>query len=492
VWWRWGIVLSKNMAKLFLRYDGRTRTMSLRVRGPNNVSKVGSLIDSISTLIQDWLKQAEITVTIPYTYPDGTELVFAWADVEKAAQSGQMMVQPPGGSQLPPVRIDNLAPDLALLTNSAKVFSEQELNVGKELGRGGFAIVLKGTLPSGEPVACKKLIFDKTQEETGETTFSDVFTEFRREVWLMSGLQHPNLVRLLGVCTQPNLMMVLEFMEGGTLHDFLHGKEGGDKPNLSVEDKFLLALHVAKGMQFMHGLNPPIIHRDLKSPNILMTTRGEKGEKLKLPIPKIADFGLSRGMQWTSSMDDKAVDNPVWLAPEVMMKKPYNEKADVYSFGVILYEIVVQLRFMEDIKFDQIVECIEKRTIIHSARPSKLNYGTGFDDFDEEHDTRPRTPLASPKLPSSASQVFTSSSSSNMTDEYANTAATNTSSVAISPRGSAPPTLTPSSGDANLVPLDATAAFSAGQAKKPGSWSFAVPRADSNPTPFLAPNTPQN
>jgi serine/threonine protein kinase/Leucine-rich repeat (LRR) protein/GTPase SAR1 family protein len=433
-WWRWGIILSKNMAKLYLRYEGRTRTMSLRVRGPNNVAKVGSLIDSISTLISDWLQQAEITIKIPFTYPDGAVVEFDWKDVEKAAQSGQMMVPPPASatasaspsSFLPPVRIDNLAPDLALLTNSAKVFSEQELNVGKELGRGGFAVVLKGTLPTGEPVACKKLIFDKTQEETGETTFSDVFTEFRREVWLMSGLQHEHLVRLLGVVTRPNMMMVLEFMEGGTLHDFVHGDSSKEKANLSLEDKFALALGCAKGMQFMHGLNPPIIHRDLKSPNILMTYRGPKGEKLKLPVPKIADFGLSRGMQWTSSMNDKAVDNPVWLAPEVMMRKPYNEKSDVYSFGVILYEIVLQQRFLEDIKFDyqkedaikqgkrppippetnpilssliqfcwaqdpnqrpsfdQIVECLEKKTVIQSARPSKLNYGTGFEDFDVE------------------------------------------------------------------------------------------------------------
>jgi len=443
IWWRWGIVLSKNMAKLFLKYEGRTRTMSLRVRGPNNVAKVGSLIDSISTLIQDWLKQAEITIKIPYTYPDGTQLEFEWADVEKAAQSGQMMVRPPTKPNLPPVRIDNLAPDLALLTSSTKVFTEQELNATKEIGRGGFAIVLKGTLPNGDPIACKRLIFDKTQEETGETTFSDVFTEFRREVWLMSGLQHPNLVRLLGVCTQPNLMMVLEFMEGGTLHDYVHGDSSTPKPNLSVDEKFALALHVAKGMQFMHGLNPPIIHRDLKSPNILMTSRGPNGEKLKWPMPKIADFGLSRGMQWTSSMSDKAVDNPVWLAPEIMCRKPYNEKADVYSFGVILYEIVLQLRFLEDIKFDyqkedaiksgtrpnipadvnpilsslihfcwaqepnqrpsfdQIVECLETKTIIKSAKPSILNYGTGFEDFDvaEVPSTQSRSQLVANLAP---------------------------------------------------------------------------------------------
>jgi len=193
----------------------------------------------------------------------------------------------------------------------------------------------------------------------------------------------------------------------------------------------------------MHGLNPPIIHRDLKSPNILMTSRGPNGEKLKWPMPKIADFGLSRGMQWTSSMSDKAVDNPVWLAPEIMCRKPYNEKADVYSFGVILYEIVLQLRFLEDIKFDyqkedaiksgtrpnipadvnpilsslihfcwaqepnqrpsfdQIVECLETKTIIKSAKPSILNYGTGFEDFDvaEVPSTQSRSQLVANLAP---------------------------------------------------------------------------------------------
>lgn len=442
VWWRWGIILSKNMAKLYLRYEGRTRTMSLRVRGPNNIAKVGSLIDSISTLIQDWLKQAEINVRIPYVYPDGTAYEFEWVDVERAAQSGQMMVKAPGRANLPPVRIDNLAPDLALLTTSARIFSEAELKLGKELGRGAFGVVLRGTLPSGEPVACKKPIFDKAAEENGETTFSDIFTEFRREVWLMSGLQHPNLTKLIGVCTQPSLMMVLEFMEGGNLHEYLHGDESTPKPQLSVEDKFELALHVARGMQFMHGLNPPIIHRDLKSPNILITYRTESGEKSRLPIPKIADFGLSRGMQWTSSMKDKVVDNPVWLAPEVILRKPYNEKVDVYSYGVILFEIVTQTRFLEEISFDylkedaikqgkraalpadtnpilssliqfcwaqdpnqrpsfdQVVECLEKRTIITSAKPSVLNYGAGFEDFDEELPNPAETPRVNTDLAS--------------------------------------------------------------------------------------------
>lgn len=444
VWWRWGIILSKNMAKLYLRYEGRTRTMSLRVRGPNNIAKVGSLIDSISTLIQDWLKQAEISVRIPYVYPDGTSYEFEWADVERAAQSGQMMVKAPGRANLPPVRIDNLAPDLALLTNSARIFSEQELKLGKELGRGAFGVVLRGTLPSGEPVACKKPIFDKAAEENGETTFSDVFTEFRREVWLMAGLQHPNLTKLVGVCTQPSLMMVLEFMEGGNLHEYLHGDESTPKPQLTVEDKFELALHVARGMQFMHGLNPPIIHRDLKSPNILLTFRNPNGsaDKLKVPVPKIADFGLSRGMQWTSSMKDKVVDNPVWLAPEVILRKPYNEKVDVYSYGVILFEIVTQTRFLEEISFDylkedaikqgkraalpvdtnpilssliqfcwaqdpnqrpsfdQVVECLEKRTIITSAKPSMLNYGAGFEEFDEEIPAPAETPRVNADLSS--------------------------------------------------------------------------------------------
>jgi len=168
--------------------------------------------------------------------------------------------------------------------------------------------------------------------DEGTISFSEYYAEFRREVWLMSGFQHENIVSLIGICNKP-ICMILELCNGGNLYDWAHGR---NVPK--TEEEFLqsekLAVGVAKGMAFLHSTNPPIIHRDLKTPNILLVKDGTK------LTAKIADFGLSRGLVWNKDLIGKVVDNPVWLAPEILLGKPYTEKVDIYAFGVILWELI--------------------------------------------------------------------------------------------------------------------------------------------------------
>lgn len=139
----------------------------------------------------------------------------------------------------------------------------------------------------------------------------------------MESLRHPNIVTFLGACSKfPNLAIVLEYCENKSLWSLLQNKS----INLSWDDRLKLALEISRGMNYLHCFPIPIIHRDLKSLNILIDDAYRA---------KIADFG------WTRLKGDEMTDRIgtfQWMAPEVIVGKNYSEKADVYSFGIILWE----------------------------------------------------------------------------------------------------------------------------------------------------------
>jgi len=163
----------------------------------------------------------------------------------------------------------------------------------------------------------------------------------------MSKMSHRNIVSLIGVCNKP-LSMILEYCNGGNLFNWLRDESRNKEIN---QEDFLerekFALDIAKGMQYLHSTTPPIIHRDLKSPNILLSADPNS----KYLVAKIADFGLSRGLIWSNHYEGKVVDNPVWLAPEILKRERYNEKVDVYAFGVIMWELISGKIFFEQVKF---------------------------------------------------------------------------------------------------------------------------------------------
>lgn len=129
-------------------------------------------------------------------------------------------------------------------------------------------------------------------------------------------------------------------------------------------------MDIAKGMKYLHTASwPPIIHRDLKTPNVLIDSLDERAEV----IAKVADFGLSQVL--ASTTQGRSVANPVWLAPEIMKAEEYTEKADVYSFGVMLYELASRQDFFGDSKFMSALEnrVIEgERPIIPSSTPPEF------------------------------------------------------------------------------------------------------------------------
>ncbi|KAE8719046.1 Serine/threonine-protein kinase CTR1 [Hibiscus syriacus] len=190
----------------------------------------------------------------------------------------------------------------------------------ERIGAGSFGTVHRAEW-NGSDVAVKILM--------EQDLYAERFKEFLREVAIMKRLRHPNIVLFMGAVTQPpNLSIVTEYLSRGSLFRLLH--KPGVREVLDERRRLSMACDVAKGMNYLHRHNPPIVHRDLKSPNLLVD---------KKYTVKVCDFGLSRLKANTFLSSKSAAGTPEWMAPEVLRDEPSNEKSDVYSFGVILWEL---------------------------------------------------------------------------------------------------------------------------------------------------------
>ena len=191
-----------------------------------------------------------------------------------------------------------------------------EISFEKKIGIGACGEVWRGEW-AGTSVAIKKILKADISEKDIE--------EFSSEILLMSKLRHPNVVQFLGACLTPEFCLLTELMERGSLFDVVA------KESLSWGRKVEMCLDVARGILYLHSRKPPIIHRDIKSLNVLVT----KDWKCT-----ISDFGLTR-------IKDRAMLNtqcgsPAWSAPEVLRGEPYDEMADVFSYAVVMWEILSQ------------------------------------------------------------------------------------------------------------------------------------------------------
>ncbi|KAG2681262.1 hypothetical protein I3760_11G136300 [Carya illinoinensis] len=146
----------------------------------------------------------------------------------------------------------------------------------------------------------------------------------------MKRLRHPNVLLFMGaVYTQERLAIVTEFLPRGSLFRTLHKNNQA----LDIRRRLRMALDVARGMNYLHRRNPPIVHRDLKSSNLLVD---------KNWTVKVGDFGLSRLKNSTFLTARSGRGTPQWMAPEVLRNEPSNEKSDVFSYGVILWELMTE------------------------------------------------------------------------------------------------------------------------------------------------------
>ncbi|KAJ3427221.1 ankyrin repeat and protein kinase domain-containing protein [Anaeramoeba flamelloides] len=206
-----------------------------------------------------------------------------------------------------------------------------DIRILTQVGRGSFKDVYEGTWTDLRVAVAKFFQTKKFQQEQ--------LSEITDEVKVMCRLTHPQIVRFYGACIDDpeNIMLISEFCSGGNLNKYLISPK-----KISRKKKISLALEIAIGVQYLHSNN--LVHRDLKSPNILLDQNFN---------PKITDFGLTKTMDFHNSVDFNTVAGTMaWMAPELLRSElDYNYKVDIYSFGIILWEISTRLVPLQELNF---------------------------------------------------------------------------------------------------------------------------------------------
>uniref|UniRef100_A0A0D9WZV9 Uncharacterized protein n=1 Tax=Leersia perrieri TaxID=77586 RepID=A0A0D9WZV9_9ORYZ len=214
--------------------------------------------------------------------------------------------------------LDSMLIDISTLRSATDDFAESN-----KLGEGGFGAVYKGVLPDGYEIAVKRLSKSSTQG----------LEELKNELALVAKLKHKNLVSLVGVCLeQQERLLVYEFVPNRSLDLILFDTEKSEQ--LDWEKRYRIINGIARGLQYLHEDSQlKVIHRDLKASNILLDADMN---------PKISDFGLARifGRDQTQAVTKNVIGTYGYMAPEYLARGNYSIKSDVFSFGVMVLEIV--------------------------------------------------------------------------------------------------------------------------------------------------------
>ncbi|XP_031284383.1 putative receptor-like protein kinase At4g00960 isoform X1 [Pistacia vera] len=196
-------------------------------------------------------------------------------------------------------------------------------SIDNKLGRGGFGVVYKGRLLDGQEVAVKRLAIGSEQGET----------EFKNEVLLMAKLQHRNLVRLLGFCLEGNeKLLIYEFVPNSSLDNFIY--DPTQHLLLDWEMRYKIIKGIARGILYIHEDSRfRIIHRDLKASNVLLDID---------MTPKVSDFGMAKllAIDQTQGDTSRIAGTFGYMAPEYIQHGHFSAKSDVFSFGVLVLEIM--------------------------------------------------------------------------------------------------------------------------------------------------------
>ncbi|KAJ8767709.1 hypothetical protein K2173_020649 [Erythroxylum novogranatense] len=259
--------------------------------------------------------------------------------------------------------LDSNAPRLQVFSFAMVKAATNNFSIANKLGEGGFGPVYKGTLPGGQEIAVKRLSESSTQG----------LEEFKNEVSLTARLQHVNLVRLLGFCTEDEeKMLVYEFMPKRSLELYLF--DPMKRLALNWEMRVRIIEGVTQGLLYLQEYsNYTIIHRDLKASNILLD------EEMN---PKISDFGMARLFRkdiYEEANTSRIIGTYGYVPPEYVREGIYSMKYDVYSFGVLLLQIISSRSNRhyygpnEDLNLLEYVSCTFSRTI-HRHEKQKVTY----------------------------------------------------------------------------------------------------------------------
>ncbi|XP_057715918.1 mitogen-activated protein kinase kinase kinase 7-like isoform X1 [Corythoichthys intestinalis] len=214
------------------------------------------------------------------------------------------MVEPPSGNQFEDIQYEDIQVEAAV-------------------GRGTFGVVFKAVW-KGKDVAIKTIESDSERKA------------FLVELRQLSRVNHPNIVKLYGSCNNP-VCLVMEYAECGSLYNFLHSPE--PQAHYTASHAMSWCLQCAQGVAYLHAMKPKaLIHRDLKPPNLLLVSR--------CTVLKICDFGTACDIQ-TYMTNNKG--SAAWMAPEVFEGSNYSEKCDVFSWGIILWEVLTRKKPFDEI-----------------------------------------------------------------------------------------------------------------------------------------------
>ncbi|CAN6219091.1 unnamed protein product [Urochloa humidicola] len=232
--------------------------------------------------------------------------------------------------------IDSLLLDITTLRAVTDNFAESN-----RLGEGGFGAVYKGVLHDGQEIAVKRL-----SQSSGQG-----IQELKNELVLVAKLQHKNLVRLVGVCLQEHeKLLVYEYMPNRSIDTILFDPEKRKELDWGKRAKIING--IARGLQYLHEDSQlKIIHRDLKASNVLLDSDY---------TPKISDFGLARlfGGDQSREITSRVVGTYGYMAPEYAMRGHYSIKSDVFSFGILILEILTGRRSSGSFNFEQSVDLL--------------------------------------------------------------------------------------------------------------------------------------
>ncbi|KAH7839928.1 hypothetical protein Vadar_010433 [Vaccinium darrowii] len=273
---------------------------------------------------------------------DGVKITIASSGVNGGARSESNYSHGSSGtgpSDIHIIETGSMVISIQVLKNVTNNFSDENV-----LGRGGFGTVYKGELHDGTKIAVKRM-------ESGVVTEKGL-DEFKSEIAVLTKVRHRHLVGLLGYCLDGNeRLLVYEYMPQGTLSRFLfHWKEEGLKP-LEWSKRLTIALDVARGVEYLHGLaHQSFIHRDLKPSNILL------GDDMRA---KVADFGLVRlAPDGKASVVTRLAGTFGYLAPEYAVTGRVTTKIDVFSFGVILMEMITGRKALDETQQEESVHLV--------------------------------------------------------------------------------------------------------------------------------------
>ncbi|KAI5061502.1 hypothetical protein GOP47_0024007 [Adiantum capillus-veneris] len=320
-----------------------TRSLSRRALIPSSTSSIGDQDDILhhgrsNRCFSIWKGRGKVSRSLTFPASRQSRRALIYTHCKSLGNSFKLYMHSLWVAK-PLRRGSSSSTSIALAERSCKIFTYDDISratntfsPGNLVGKGGHSEVYKGLLPEGQFIAVKRLIKGVTEEQK--------IADFLTELGIICHISHPNITPLIGFCIEKGLHLVFQFVRHGSLASWLHGAK---LPTLKWAVRYRIAVGTARGLNYLHlGGQRRIIHRDIKASNILLGSDYE---------PQISDFGLAK---WLPNQGSIHITTPIegtfgYLAPEYFMHGIFDEKTDVFAFGVLLLELITGRKPIEGV-----------------------------------------------------------------------------------------------------------------------------------------------